>query len=200
MPFTTTQDPLYSPCPHRQEHNLARNTALGAAEVSLMLREKASEGFKVLEGANSTERILTLKAHYDRWLHIIGAFGVELGLKGCLQQVGCFERDKHYTHDLWDLYSDLPQDIRTALTLSFRKRSRGDGLPGILKRHRHDFINWRYLDKDPADNSDMNTETYVQIIDTLVDWMDGYPTCSCPARTLDSKARYEQLLQEVRKD
>ena len=128
------------------------------------------------------------------------AFGVELGLKGCLQQLHRFSRKQHHTHDLWVLYMALPQDIRKELTSSFHKRSRGDGLPGILKKHRHDFDNWRYLDQDPADSSDMNTKTYVQIIDTIVDWMDGYPTCSCPAPTLDSNAIYGQLLQEVSKD
>ena len=199
MPFVTRQEPLYKACRHRQAYNLARNTAVGAADVSLMLRDAASEGFKVFGDTNSTERTLTLKAHYDRWLHIIGAFGAELGLKGCLQQLGLFDKERHYTHDLWLLYKEPPKQVRDAMTLKFHRLSNGVGLPGILKKHRNDFVSWRYLDKDPADSSDMTTETYVQLIDTLVDWMDNNPPCSCPERTLNSKAIYGQLLRELRR-
>ena len=65
------------------------------------------------------------------------AFACELGLKAIL--ITRLDEARK-THDLLDLYNDLPEDSKTRLKADFAE------IEGKLERARHTFGRWRYFE------------------------------------------------------
>ena len=49
----------------------------------------------------------------------------------------------------------------------------------VLEHHTNDIDTWRYLDEDPADNSDIDPETLLTAIDVCTFWIDRMDACDC---------------------
>ena len=79
-------------------------------------------------------------------VNIVTALALEMALKSLLQvAVG-----KHpYIHDLLELFDAIPSDLASRLNATYRQMSASEvPLRDLLETHRHDFVKWRYLDKD----------------------------------------------------
>ncbi len=70
------------------------------------------------------------------------AFACEVGMKAILM-TRLDEAPK--THNLLELYQALPEDARGRLEADCR------GISGLLKRHRHTFDRWRYLEQSAGE-------------------------------------------------
>lgn len=85
-------------------------------------------------------------------VNIVMAFTVELALKALLIKNGVEPRNQH---DLLKLYTLLPLKTQKQLENEFRSSIQNEEvvstetLRQLLTLHRDDFVDWRYLDKEP---------------------------------------------------
>ena len=85
-------------------------------------------------------------------VNIIMAFTVELALKALLIKNGVEPPNRH---DLLELFTLLPHETRKQLEDKFRISIENGEVVGpeslcqLLTSHRDDFVDWRYLDKEP---------------------------------------------------
>ena len=85
---------------------------------------------------------------------------LETALKGRYQKNNLrFEK----THDLADLYAGLPSEDQKTCEKNWKdsyflmtSRNRGITLKEFLQKHRSNFINWRYLDKEELELIDID--------------------------------------------
>ena len=68
---------------------------------------------------------------------MMAAFSCEVALKAILMTRNHRARK---THDLFELYTDLPEDCRARMKCDY------DGIEGVLKRSRQTFSKWRYFE------------------------------------------------------
>ena len=72
------------------------------------------------------------------------ALACEVGMKAILMTR---TDEAGRTHDLWALYGALPKDARRRLEADYRE------IRDVLKRHRHTFDKWRYLERSAGHDS-----------------------------------------------
>ena len=86
---------------------------------------------------------------------LISAFSCELTMKA----ISLTSRDAAIgTHDLLDLFDDLPQVSRGRATLDY------PGIRTVLEQHRQTFGEWRYFDAAAGEDA------FVSMIDTNRSW------------------------------
>lgn len=81
---------------------------------------------------------------------ILQALAAEYFLKALsIRETGRFRK----THDLYELYEDLPEETRKLIAALGTSQEKLD-MPSFLKTHRNDFVEWRYLVEDLSRSAD----------------------------------------------
>ena len=81
---------------------------------------------------------------------ILQALTAEYLLKAlAIREAGRFLK----THDLHELYEDLPRETRERIAALGTSQENLD-MPSFLKEHRNDFVDWRYLVEDLSRGAD----------------------------------------------
>ena len=89
------------------------------------------------EHSKTSEKELMKRLGSTMTIALMAAFACELAMKA----IGLTRRDEaRKSHDLWDLYSDLPEDSRARIEEDFPEAG------SVLKKARHTFDKWRYFE------------------------------------------------------
>ena len=137
-----------------------------------------------------------------------------LGIELALNQIALLShgdgRGALHTHDLLELWEDLPEETRGLLENRFRSEVKVYRVPRdnprafkteepptikeVCERNRHGFIDARYISEARPRQSFMTDDDLKGILMFLTDWIlgkMGYAAASMPADDATLQARYE---------